>query len=57
MAGINEKNYKYLAESIKAAIEQAKWLIVYVWAYYFHIYDFCGINCWTGKFWEFIKVD
>jgi aspartate/tyrosine/aromatic aminotransferase len=24
MAGINEKNYKYLAESIKSAIEQAK---------------------------------
>ncbi len=29
MAGINEKNYKYLAESIKAAIEQAKWLLMY----------------------------
>lgn len=24
MAGINEKNYKYLASSIKAAIEEAK---------------------------------
>lgn len=27
MAGINEKNYKYLASSIKAAIEEAKWYI------------------------------
>ena len=25
MAGINEKNYKYLAEAIKSAIEQSNW--------------------------------
>ena len=51
MAGINEKNYKYLASAIKSAIEQAKWfsskrdlylenifLLIFFLIFDFHIY-------------------
>jgi hypothetical protein len=44
MAGINEKNYKYLAESIKSAIEQAKWsenLSWFLWIDFCELIDLC----------------
>lgn len=41
MAGINEKNYKYLAESIKSAIEQAKWYENLWWFLWIDLCNFC----------------
>jgi hypothetical protein len=41
MAGINEKNYKYLAESIKSAIEQAKWYENLSWFLWIDLCNFC----------------